>query len=104
MENLDFYEQVYKGILGNDKRNFSKVPTSEVFAKYLEYLQIDSRQAKMRDDFRWDNLDLDDWLVLKFEYTPVTEKRRRAALTAGERLSLTIAEIERRLREVPTLP
>ena len=101
MENIQFYEQVYKGILGNQKRNFTKVPTREVFAKYLEYLQIDSRQAKLRDDFRWDNPSLDDWLVLKFGYTPVTEKRRRAAQTPGEKLALSIADLERRLREHP---
>ncbi|KKN45281.1 hypothetical protein LCGC14_0684670 [marine sediment metagenome] len=100
-ENIEFYEQVYKGILENEKRDFSKVPSREIFSKYLEYLQIDARQAKLRDDFRWDNLDLDDWLVLKFDYTPVTEKRRRAAQTPREKLAESIEELERRLRERP---
>lgn len=102
LEHFAFYKEIYQGLLGNEPfEAIAKVPTRAVFAKYLQYLQIDSRQAKLRDDFRWDNLDLDDWLVLKFEYTPVTEKRRRAALTPGERLAGSIAELERRLREVP---
>ncbi len=102
MENPEFYEQVYKGILGNEKRNFSKVPSRAVFDKYLQYLQIDSRQQTQRENFRWDNLDLDDWLLLTAKTTmSITEKRRRAAQTPGERLGESIAEIERRLREHP---
>ena len=101
MENPEFYQQVYRELLGNEAKKFSKVPSREVFAKYLDYLKIDSRQAKLRDDFRWNNLDLDDWLVLKFDYTSVVTKRRRAALTTGERLAESIAELERRLREHP---
>ncbi len=102
LEHFDFYTDIYQELLGNEPfEAIAKVPSRAIFAKYLQYLQIDSRQGKLRDDFRFENLDLDDWLVLKFGYTPVTEKRRRAALTTGERLSISIADLERRLRTHP---
>ena len=101
VENTEFYEQVYQELLGNEQRDFSKLPTRAVFAKYLEYLQL-SGAGKIRDDFRWNNLDLDDWLVLKFGFTPIAEQMRRAALTPGERLTISLEELERRLKEHPT--
>uniref|UniRef100_A0A6M3XEJ8 ParB-like N-terminal domain-containing protein n=1 Tax=viral metagenome TaxID=1070528 RepID=A0A6M3XEJ8_9ZZZZ len=100
IEHPEFYQAVYKELLENQKKDFSKVPTREVFAKYLEYLKL-SKAGKIRDDFRWENLDLDNWLVQKFKFVPITEQKRREALTPGEKLTLTIEEMIRRLREHP---
>ena len=98
MEHPDFYKEIYLGILGNERKDYRKVPTREVFTKYQEFLGL--IEGKPRDDFRWDNRDLDDWLVLKFGYTPIMEKRRRAALTPAERLA---EEVAARIRSVKEL-
>uniref|UniRef100_A0A6M3K9Z4 Uncharacterized protein n=1 Tax=viral metagenome TaxID=1070528 RepID=A0A6M3K9Z4_9ZZZZ len=100
IEHPEFYQGVYKELLENQKRDFSKVPTREVFTKYLEYLKL-SKAGKIRDDFRWENLDLDNWLVQKFKFVPITEQKRREALTTGEKLTLTIEDMIRRLKEHP---
>ena len=83
MENMGFYTSVYKGILGNEARDFTKIPSREVFDQYLTYISLPHLKAK--DDYRWDNRELDAWLVLKFDYTPIAEKIRRAELTTYER-------------------
>lgn len=83
MEHMEFYTTVYKGILGNEARDFTKIPTREVFNQYLTYISLPHLKAK--DDYRWDNRELDAWLVLKFDYTPIDEKRRREDLTTYER-------------------
>ncbi|KKL27945.1 hypothetical protein LCGC14_2380070, partial [marine sediment metagenome] len=38
IEHMDFYREVYRDLLGNEKWDFTKVPTKEVFDKYLTYL------------------------------------------------------------------
>lgn len=83
MENIEFYRQVYIGLFGNEKWDFTKVPTREVFNLYLTYLSLP--HLKSKDDFRWNNRELDAWLVLKFDYTPIADKRRREELTPYER-------------------
>jgi len=82
LEHPDIYKEVYLGFLGNKERDFSTVPTREIFDKYLEYQKLP--KGKRRDDFRWENQDLDAWLVLKFNMTPITEKFRRRELTPTE--------------------
>ena len=83
IEHIEFYRNVYRDLLGNEKRDFTKVPTREVFNQYLTYLALPHLKAK--DDFRWNNRELDAWLVLKYDYTPIAEKRRREELTPYER-------------------
>ncbi len=88
MENLEFYQNVYMNPKHNDgvqheKWDFTKVPTREVFNLYLTYIALPHLKAK--DDFRWNHLELDAWLVLKFDYTPIADKRRRGELTTFER-------------------
>jgi len=100
VENIEFYRDVYRDLLGNEKKDFSKVPSREVFNLYLDYLAQPHLKAK--DDFRLENPALDAWLVLKFDYTPVSEKVRRENLTAYERFIEEWAErggaIEERLK------
>ena len=88
MENIEFYKNVYMNPKHNDgvqheKWDFTKVPTREVFNLYLTYLTLP--HLKSKDDFRWNNPELDAWLVLKFDYTPIAEKKRREELTPYER-------------------
>lgn len=83
MENPDFYTQVYVGLQGNERKDFTKVPTRDVFTEYLAYLQQPTLFAK--DAFRLGHLEFDAWLVLKFGYTPILEKRERAEMSAYER-------------------
>ncbi len=83
MENIGFYQTVYRDLLGNEKWDFTKVPTREVFNLYLTYIALP--HLKSKDDFRWENPGLDAWLVLKFDYTPIAEKKRRGELTTYER-------------------
>lgn len=82
IEHMDFYRDIYKGLLGNEARDFTKVPSRVVFKEYLEYVALPHLKAK--DDYRWDHRDLDAWLVLKFDYTPIAEKKRRESLTTYE--------------------
>ncbi len=87
-ENIEFYKNVYMNPRHNDgvqheKWDFTKVPPREVFTKYLVYLALPHLKAK--DDYRWNNPELDAWLVLKFDYTPIAEKKRRGELTPYER-------------------
>ena len=100
VDNIEFYRDVYRDLLGNEKKDFSKVPSREVFNLYLDYLAQPHLKAK--DDFRMANPALDAWLVLKFDYTPVSEKVRRENLTAYERFIEEWAErggaIEERLK------
>jgi len=102
MEHIEFYREVYKGILGNKAKDFTKVPTREVFSDYLTYIALPHLKAK--DDFRLRHLKLDAWLVLKFDYTPIEEKKRREELTPYERFiekwALRGEEIEERLKEL----
>ncbi len=60
MDNPDFYNNVYVGILGKEK-DFTKVPSRIVFAKYLVYLR--TPEGINRTLYRMRNKDLDDWLV-----------------------------------------
>ena len=90
MENIDFYRNVYLGDLDKDGRpdherlDFTKVPTRRVFEKYLIYIDLPHQGAK--DEYRLANQDLDAWGVIRFDWTPVTEKERREGLTPYERL------------------
>jgi len=82
-----------------DEEYYSKVPTRDVFQKYLAYLT--RLKGKDRDDYRWDNLDLDAWLVAKFDYTPIEEQMRRQGYTPSEKLGQEIDELIRRLKGHP---
>jgi len=83
MENIDFYRTVYVGLLGNERKDFTKVPSREVFTLYLTYLTLP--HLKSKDDFRLEHRDLDMWLVIKFDYTPIADKKIREELTPYER-------------------
>ncbi len=112
IEHMDFYKKVYLNVLGNERRDFSKIPDRDVFKKYLSY--IDLPHDKARDDYRRKHPDLDDWLVLKFKYTPIKEQKRREDLTTHERyledwdamqseLDTLIASLQKKLETLLTV-
>jgi len=72
MEHKEFYDTMYKLELWTEKRDFSKVPTREVYALYQTYLGLPS--GNPRYDFRAKHPDLDAWLVLKFGYKPIGDR------------------------------
>ena len=71
-------------------RDFSKVPTRKVFGLYKTYLGLPTGQPRL--DFRAKHPELDGWLVLKFGYTPITDRgKAEAEKTPWEELE----EVER---------
>ncbi len=103
IDHPDYYKEVYlnKDIYPDHQRkDYRKVPTREVFAKYLIYLN-DKVEGKPREDYRFNNSDLEDWLLLTGKVTQrITEKKRRAELTPSERLS---EEVAKRLKAISEL-
>ena len=101
-EHIDFYKEVYLGVLGNGRKDYRKTPSREVWQLYLVYLS--KREGTERLNYRIDNLDLDDWLVLAKGLTPVGTRTKKEVgeLTEEEKRRLGIGEtredIERRLK------
>ena len=115
MEHKAFYEKVYLGVLGNQERDFSKVPTRTVFLMWLEYNQIDADNRSERMQYRLDNTDLDDWGQLAGIWTApagkpqetttarktpstTTRKTTKGSQAFGERLEEGLSELEDLLR------
>ena len=99
MEHQDFYKQVYLGILGNKRKDYRKVPTREVGAKYLHYQSL--LYGEDRDQYRLDNSDLDEWGVLAGIWTKtMSEQRRRLGLSASEKMEEEVQKIIDKMRGV----
>ncbi|OGN90386.1 MAG: hypothetical protein A2158_05695 [Chloroflexi bacterium RBG_13_46_14] len=90
--NPNFYETIYLGMLGLDKVDFSKVPSPKVFEKYAYYTSLP--KGKRREDYRRNNLDLEEWLIkTKKVTTSIQEKKRRSELTPGEKLEEDLEKV-----------
>ncbi len=63
-ENTDYYNDVWLGVLGNKKKDFSKVPSVKVESLYTEWQKLPIGSA--RREFEALHTDLDQWLHLKF--------------------------------------
>ena len=99
MEHPDFYKQVYLGILGNQRKDYRKVPTRVVGAKYLKYQAL--TYGVDRDKYRLDNPDLDEWGVLAGIWTTtMSEKRRRLGLSASEKMEEEVGELIEKIQGV----
>jgi len=72
MEHKEFHDTMYKLGIWTEERDFSKVPTREVYALYQTYQGLPSGTPRL--DFRAKHPDLDAWLVLKFGYKPITDR------------------------------
>ena len=102
LEHKDFYKAMLDIGLWKEERDFSKVPTREVFKKYLYYLKLGTDAN--RKIYRTENLDLDAWGVSKFGWKSITEQNIRSELTAAERraedFAIWMEDIEERLRKL----
>lgn len=72
IENPDFYENVYLGVLGLKPKDLEKVPSKKVWNLYLIYSKLPA--GNPRFDFRARNPELDAWLVLYFDMTPIGDR------------------------------
>jgi len=99
MEHPDFYKEVYLGILGNQRKDYRKVPSRVVGTKYLKYQAL--TYGVDRDKYRLDNPDLDEWGVLAGIWTTtMSEKRRRLGITPQERLEEDVQKMIERIEGV----
>jgi hypothetical protein len=69
MEHPEFYKAMYDLNIWTKPRDFSKVPTKEVYSLYKIYQGLPT--GKPRLNYRAKHPELDDWLVLAFGYKPV---------------------------------
>jgi len=69
MEHPEFCKAMYDLDIWTEERDFSKVPTRDVYSLYKTYMGLPTGQPRL--DFRAKHLDLDDWLVKAKGYTPV---------------------------------
>ena len=99
MERPNFYEQVYLGLLGLEPLDFSRVPSREVFVKWLVYNEFPFQTQK--DTYRLENPELDEWGVLAGIWTTtMSEQRRRLRITPTERFLEDVAKRESEFREL----
>jgi hypothetical protein len=69
MEHKEFYDTMYKLGIWTEPKDFSKVPTREVYNLYKTYMGKPTGTPRL--DYRKANPVLDDWLVLAKGYTPI---------------------------------
>ena len=110
VEHMDFHNNVYVGVMGNEAWDFRKVPILNgkpdraLFEKWLAYNALDTRYDK--DTYRLDNPDLDNWgvNVAGIWSTTMTERRRRLGISETERMEEEAREkheeAERKKREL----
>jgi len=77
MEHKEFYDTMLELGIWTEPRDFSKVPTREVWNLYQTYLGLPT--GTPRYDFRAKHPDLDAWLVLKFGYKPISGRGEKGA-------------------------
>ena len=92
IENEEFYNTMVSMGLWQEK-DFSKVPTREVFSKYQEYLKLTTSSSRLA--FRVRNPDLDAWGQMRFEWKPAVG---RTATVGGA--STSLADLEEHLAEM----
>uniref|UniRef100_A0A6M3J4P9 Putative structural protein n=1 Tax=viral metagenome TaxID=1070528 RepID=A0A6M3J4P9_9ZZZZ len=104
IDHPNFYNDVYVTLLEYspaEKRDkdaqLAKVPTPKVFNLYARYVKL--VEGKPREDLRFNNHDLDDWLLLTGKVTTsISEKIRRSKLTPSEKAREGLKEIEELLK------
>ena len=82
-----------------EPRDFSKVPTRDIFKKLWIYNELPTGYE--RDTYRFENPDLDEWGVsIGMWKTTMSEKRRRLSISERERFLEDVAEKMRELEEM----
>jgi len=77
MEHPEFYNKMLELEIWTKEKDFSKVPTKEVYALYQTYQGLPTGQPRV--DFRARYPKLDDWLVLAFGYKPISDRGKEEA-------------------------
>jgi len=105
MEHPEFEKamvQLYKdteGEYGWEKpRDYSKVPTKEVYAKYQRYLNLPKGQPRL--DFRARNPDLDAWGVKALDWKPIQDRGKKEAPKTPWEEAGEAAQLEEWIKEL----
>ena len=69
MEHEEFYAAMFETGIWTSKKDFSKVPSREVYKLYQKYLTLPEGFTRL--NFRQLNPDLEQWLVWTQDYSPV---------------------------------
>jgi hypothetical protein len=72
MEHEDFYNMMLEMGLWTEPRDFTKVPTREVWSLYQIYQGLPTGTPRL--DFRAQHPELDAWLVLAFDLKPIGDR------------------------------
>ena len=72
MEHQELYKTMLDMGIWTEPRDFTKVPTREVYKLYQTYLGLPTGTPRL--DFRAKHPELDAWLVLAKGYKPVTDR------------------------------
>ncbi|KKL07322.1 hypothetical protein LCGC14_2587160, partial [marine sediment metagenome] len=104
------YNDVWLGVLKNDKVDFDKIPTVKVEKELVEYDLLPTT-GKDRLIYRHSHPELEKWFVEQKGYTPVEDRwmgevsqpkeAKEEPAKAGEEELTEIQELERRLRDRP---
>jgi len=73
MEHKEFYDTMYKLGIWTEQKDFSKVPTREVYKLYQEYSGLPEGQARL--NFRHEHPELDAWMLLAGKVTKLVGDR-----------------------------
>ena len=99
IDHPEFHQSLVDTGKWKELRNFSEVPTRDVFELYQIYIGLPLGQT--RRDYRAQHLDLDDWLVTAKGLTPIGDRGdEEADLSRLEKISKDIAEGLERLRKL----
>ena len=72
MENKEFYDTMCELGIWTEQKDFSRVPTREVYSLYQTYRGLPEGQPRL--NFRHEHPELDTWLVLAKGLTPVGDR------------------------------
>ena len=99
IDNKEFYNKMLELKIWKEPRDFSKVPTRDVFELYQIYIGLPLGQT--RRDYRAQNPELDEWLVTAKGLTPIGDRGdEEADFSRSEKLSRDIAEGLERIRKL----
>ncbi len=98
MEHMDFYKEVYLGLLKRERKDFRNVPTREVFRFYQVYISLP--KGDMRTNYRIDHPELDEWLVLAKGYTPVADREKAQIDRYEEQIAEFTQAMDARLKDL----
>ncbi len=99
IDHRDFYDMMFDLKIWKEQRDFSVVPTREVFELFIIYTGLPLGQTRL--DYRAQHPDLESWMVDAKGYSPLEGRGDETAdLSRSEQLAKDIAEGLERLRKL----